>query len=1082
MKAQTIVRNSVEVRVIHPDYLPAQNNRRLPDELRQLYSSFQVNGSTQKYPLAARVDDSLAEGLLRVYDLSCNGDAVELKTQLERFISVYFENVYLNYEPQTLDVLNFYPNDPLDEEWNFWPHQETNTPAAWEITRGDPRVEIAILDNGFDPSHEDLVHKIVYIHPQAYLSGSHGTNVAFMAAGDTDNGTGHSAVGFNCSLRLYPMGVNYILEAAVDGSSVINCSWMTSCTYNQNTHDIIKLATNKGAVVVAASGNATMGSDCGGTEENNPVYPAAFPEVICVTGSARWGCLTFNESCWETPYHPPRHFTHNKTVDVIAPGMCVHTAFADNRYDFAAGTSLASPFVAGAIGLMRAVDPCLTPAQIMTMITTTDQSLYGPLYCDGKNDSLDFLLPGVGLIDVLALVQSAKKTAREYHVFNGETLVWDNETIYARDIFVHRGGKLILRNGTILYMKKDNRIVVEQEAMLYVDSATITSACSMEQARWRGIFVHGNPDLAQPALSLKHPADILPYDFRPQESGVVALFRAHIENTQLGVSASNSEVDLDNGQPVKLGGLVLVEQSTFYNVLHGIEFLKYDKTNRSHIRNTKFIKSADLKAKVRGITIEQCRGLEFNGNSFVNMDYAGIGGIDFSAQIRNNNRFENCVLGIYIQSTYPQSSAVDVSENVFDANQTHLYASGTNLDFGLTVQRNTFYRARETSVHIEGPSTFWVGENVFSANAQSGVTVVNAGKRPGVIRQNQFSQGPEGITFYGNNSGSRFLSNCFNMDRTDVSVHPMDDIRGIINPFQGNTNLPAGNCFTTNAEHIRAEVATTFGFLYFVPRNESSPKDGCAGVVLPEKEENNFEIMEALVSEYPDCTWAKLQKNTLPAYALGNEGDIKNESPNPIHSNDSLYDLYGEKINHREWNDARILLDNMPVKNLDDQLFVQIQTINLERLTQPHWTLLETTRDFLHNTAMGTSPVRSYAGALYTLLTGEYAIPKQTLLFELSTNLSEAAGPPEDLSREYSIYPNPSSDMVWIALPKTDKRAGMIRITGITGVAALVAPLSEGEMTTVPLRLSGLPNGLYFVEIWRNQSRVYVGKLVLAKP
>jgi subtilisin family serine protease len=82
--------------------------------------------------------------------------------------------------------------------------------------------------------------------------------------------------------------------------------------------------------------------------------------------------------------------------DVAAPGTNVIAAkgFADaaDQWIALSGTSMASPFVAGVVGLMLAIEPRLTAAQIEAIIRRTAKPLPGESY-EWKNDA------GFGVID-----------------------------------------------------------------------------------------------------------------------------------------------------------------------------------------------------------------------------------------------------------------------------------------------------------------------------------------------------------------------------------------------------------------------------------------------------------------------------------------------------------------------------------------------------------------------------------------------------------------------------------------------------------------------------------------------------------
>jgi len=45
--------------------------------------------------------------------------------------------------------------------------------------------------------------------------------------------------------------------------------------------------------------------------------------------------------------------SYGANITVVAPGVHIYSSFANNGYAFASGTSQASPFVAGTVGLMK---------------------------------------------------------------------------------------------------------------------------------------------------------------------------------------------------------------------------------------------------------------------------------------------------------------------------------------------------------------------------------------------------------------------------------------------------------------------------------------------------------------------------------------------------------------------------------------------------------------------------------------------------------------------------------------------------------------------------------------------------------
>ena len=127
--------------------------------------------------------------------------------------------------------------------------------------------------------------------------------------------------------------INTGIKWAVDnGADIINMSLGIKHSGGGLPHeDVIRYALSKNVTVVAASGND-------GTDER--YYPSALPGVIAVGAVDDSGAVA-------------RFSSFGANITVVAPGLNIYSSFANNTYAFASGTSQASPFVAGAIGLMK---------------------------------------------------------------------------------------------------------------------------------------------------------------------------------------------------------------------------------------------------------------------------------------------------------------------------------------------------------------------------------------------------------------------------------------------------------------------------------------------------------------------------------------------------------------------------------------------------------------------------------------------------------------------------------------------------------------------------------------------------------
>ena len=332
-------------------------------ELNALFTQLNVNSITKAFPAAK------SEALINVYEISCACDENDLLQGIARK-STLFLNPTLAPTYETLAL----PNDYSTVFGNDYALNLINAQDAWEITRGDTSVVIAISDANYHLGHEELVGKYNHVTPNYNSDYSHGTAVATTAAGNTNNYLGKSSIGYNSSLQLRAMNYNELLEATYSGARVVNVSWTSGCSYNLYSQLIIDEVYANGTVIVASAGN---GSTCGGS--GNLVYPAALNHVISVSSVGP------NDNHERYIGNPASTHQHNSTVDICAPGYDVALTIAPGNYLTGNGTSFAAPYVSGTIGLMLAVNPCLTPDDIEYILKATAVNIDGlnPAYTGG---------------------------------------------------------------------------------------------------------------------------------------------------------------------------------------------------------------------------------------------------------------------------------------------------------------------------------------------------------------------------------------------------------------------------------------------------------------------------------------------------------------------------------------------------------------------------------------------------------------------------------------------------------------------------------------------------------------------------
>ena len=325
-------------------------------------------------------------------------------TPPEEFASQLFQTGIFEYvEPKFMSYISdVIPNDKFVAQQFYL--DQVNMFSAWEVETGSKHIVIAIVDNGTDYRHPDLWDNIWRNLPE--VNGTpgidddgngfvddfhgwdfgdndnnptygtdearttvHGTHTAGIASAVTDNMMGIAGVGWNCSImpiktsrdddaRSIPFGYEGIVYAADNGAHVINNSWGRGGLYSQFEQDIINYATSKGSIVVAAAGN---------TRANELFFPAAYVNVVAVAA--------VNDVDRKTSYS-----TYGKFVDLSAPGgestKGILSTFPVSRgsYGELAGTSFASPIVAGIMGLLINRFPDFSQFELIRQIVlTTDQ-------------------------------------------------------------------------------------------------------------------------------------------------------------------------------------------------------------------------------------------------------------------------------------------------------------------------------------------------------------------------------------------------------------------------------------------------------------------------------------------------------------------------------------------------------------------------------------------------------------------------------------------------------------------------------------------------------------------------------------
>jgi len=262
---------------------------------------------------------------------------------------------------------------------------------AWNITKGDENIIVAVLDTGVDYTHSDLSanmwnglakHGLDFAgnddgdndddpmpdEPYNENGHYHGTHVAGTIGAVGNNAKGISGVAQNVqimALKVFrPNGYGYtsdILEAldyvsqridAGDNIVAINASYGGGGAQGDSTSYAIEKLGNKGVVFCAAAGNSAKDTD------NDPVYPATYdtPNIIAIAASDQDDNLASFSNYGEN------------SVDIAAPGTNILSTYPDERYVYLQGTSMATPNIVGSIVLLAAQNPNASAIELKNLL------------------------------------------------------------------------------------------------------------------------------------------------------------------------------------------------------------------------------------------------------------------------------------------------------------------------------------------------------------------------------------------------------------------------------------------------------------------------------------------------------------------------------------------------------------------------------------------------------------------------------------------------------------------------------------------------------------------------------------------
>lgn len=334
---------------------------------------------------------------------------------------------------------------------------------SWELADPNKIAKVAIVDTGVLTGHTDLKDNIYYNQGEIGTDGEgkdkssngidddengyiddyigwdfassdstkqdnnpnpghvHGTHVAGIVGAKQNNISGIAGVAkyvgiipIKCGIddanaAYIESGYQGILYAATLGAHTINCSWGGS-GMGQAEAEVLQNVSEMGSIVVAAAGN---------NGANIAFMPASNPNVVSVASS-------------DDRDRKSGFSNYNIAVDIIAPGTQIMSTILNDGYAPFNGTSMASPIVAAALGVLKANNENLSNEKLIALIRANSDNI------DSTNPNFAGLI-GSGRVNIeRALYKEVTKFAemKDYKFYypNNPNNITNEELIQNGDI------------------------------------------------------------------------------------------------------------------------------------------------------------------------------------------------------------------------------------------------------------------------------------------------------------------------------------------------------------------------------------------------------------------------------------------------------------------------------------------------------------------------------------------------------------------------------------------------------------------------------------------------------------------------
>lgn len=312
--------------------------------------------------------------------------------------------------PASLVVPQTMPSDPgVGSQWGL---SAINAPQGWNAGTGTGQTIVAVIDTGVDLTHPDLkanlwtnpgeipgngrdddgngyaddVHGYDFAgnDPDPTDERGHGTHVAGIIGAVGNNGIGGSGVAWKTrimALKIFDAngngstlgGARAIDYAVRNGAKIINCSWGGPGVDAELTAAIAR-AQAAGVIVVTSAGNDGKSNDTSAQYPAN--FASTYDNTVAVAALTKSGLANWSN------FGPA-------SVALAAPGDSIVSTARGGGTTTKSGTSMAAPFVSGALAVLWDKNPTWTYQQVLVKLRVSVDpvpSLAGKVSTGGELD------------------------------------------------------------------------------------------------------------------------------------------------------------------------------------------------------------------------------------------------------------------------------------------------------------------------------------------------------------------------------------------------------------------------------------------------------------------------------------------------------------------------------------------------------------------------------------------------------------------------------------------------------------------------------------------------------------------------